>query len=233
MQKIFPIVEFFTVVSVRIQTWIKRDFFFKLFILREREREPVCMSRGGAEREGERIPRRPCTVNAEPDAGLKPTHHEIMTRAQIKSQMLIQLSNPGARRLSKTSFWGTQLAQSVEHTTLHLRVVSSSPTLGLEITSLKKTHLFIQFHLSYSYNLLVEETRAFVSHRGDFADCMPTENFSSSLLRNLFPPFTGDKREAQRSQMPCPNLCSQESGRFQPPEPGQVGLHLQSALLTT
>ena len=36
-------------------------------------------SRGGAEREGERIPSRLCTVSVEPDAGLKPVNHEIMT----------------------------------------------------------------------------------------------------------------------------------------------------------
>ena len=35
-------------------------------------------SRGGAEREGERIPSRLCTVSVEPDAGLDPTTHEIM-----------------------------------------------------------------------------------------------------------------------------------------------------------
>ena len=39
---------------------------------RERERESTCahVSRGGAEREGERIPSRLCTVNVEPKAGL-------------------------------------------------------------------------------------------------------------------------------------------------------------------
>ena len=41
----------------------------------ERERE----SRGGAERERERIPGRPCTVSTKPDAGLKLTNREIMT----------------------------------------------------------------------------------------------------------------------------------------------------------
>ena len=30
--------------------------------------------------------------------------------------------------------WGTWLAQSIEHVTLDLGVVSSSPTLGIEIT---------------------------------------------------------------------------------------------------
>ena len=36
-------------------------------------------SRGGAGREGKRIPSRLQTVSTEPDAGLKPTNHEIMT----------------------------------------------------------------------------------------------------------------------------------------------------------
>ena len=45
--------------------------------MRERERERA--SRGGTEREGERIPSRLRTVIAEPNAGLKPTNREIMT----------------------------------------------------------------------------------------------------------------------------------------------------------
>ena len=49
--------------------------------------------RRGREREkGERIPSRLCTVSAEPDVGLDPTNHEIMTRAEIKSQTLNQVS---------------------------------------------------------------------------------------------------------------------------------------------
>ena len=51
-------------------------YFFKcLFILRERERA----SKGGAEREGDRIPSRLHAVSAEPNMGLKPTNCEIMT----------------------------------------------------------------------------------------------------------------------------------------------------------
>ena len=34
---------------------------------------------GGAEREGERIPSRLCTACIEPNVGLKPTNHEVMT----------------------------------------------------------------------------------------------------------------------------------------------------------
>ena len=44
-------------------------FFLSLFILRERER----VSRGGAEREGERIPGRLRALSAEPDPGLELT----------------------------------------------------------------------------------------------------------------------------------------------------------------
>ena len=54
-------------------------FFFNiyLFILKERE----CVSRGRAEREGERerIPNRLRAVSAELDLGLDPTNNEIMT----------------------------------------------------------------------------------------------------------------------------------------------------------
>ena len=52
------------------------EFFYVYF-----ERGNV--SRGGAEREGERerarIPSRLCTVSTEPDIGLEPTNCEIMT----------------------------------------------------------------------------------------------------------------------------------------------------------
>ena len=46
-----------------------------LFIYFERER----VRRGGAEREGERIPSRLHTVSAKPDAGLKLENRELMT----------------------------------------------------------------------------------------------------------------------------------------------------------
>ena len=35
-------------------------------------------------------------LSAEPDTGLEPTNHEIITQAKIKSQMLNQLNHPGA-----------------------------------------------------------------------------------------------------------------------------------------
>ena len=46
-----------------------------LFIYFERERD----SRGGAEREEERIPSSLRAVSAEPNVGLEPLNHEIMT----------------------------------------------------------------------------------------------------------------------------------------------------------
>ena len=75
-----------------------------IYFERERERkkgrERESMSRGGAERERERIPSRLHTVSTEPHAGLDLTKHEIMTRAEIKSQTLnlYGLSHPGAPR---------------------------------------------------------------------------------------------------------------------------------------
>ena len=66
-------------------------FFLSLFVLRESE--SVSMKGGGAEREGERIIAGSAWT---PDAGLKPTNPEIMTRAQIKSQTFNGLSHPGA-----------------------------------------------------------------------------------------------------------------------------------------
>ena len=43
------------------------------------------MSREGADREGERIPSRLCTVSAKPNVGLEPTNCEIMTGAETES----------------------------------------------------------------------------------------------------------------------------------------------------
>ena len=45
-----------------------------MFIYFERD----STSRGGAEREGERIPSRLCTISTEPDVGLELTNPEIM-----------------------------------------------------------------------------------------------------------------------------------------------------------
>ena len=65
-------------------------------------RESACAHEGrrGRERKRERIPSRLQAVSAEPDKGLYPTNQEIMTRAKIKSQMLNELSYPGAPAMS-------------------------------------------------------------------------------------------------------------------------------------
>ena len=54
------------------------------------------MSRGGAERERERIPSRLHAFSAEPDIGLELRNGEITTWAETKSWMLNQLSHPGS-----------------------------------------------------------------------------------------------------------------------------------------
>ena len=74
--------------------------FSCLCIYFERESVSTREWRKGREREGdrerERIPSRLCSVSTEPDMALDPTNHKIMTRAEIKSQPLNQLSHPGA-----------------------------------------------------------------------------------------------------------------------------------------
>ena len=60
-----------------------------LFIFRKKVRER------GSEREGERILSRLHAVSTEPNMGLSPMNHEIMTWAKIKSQTLNRLSHPG------------------------------------------------------------------------------------------------------------------------------------------
>ena len=40
----------------------------------------------------------------------------------------------GLRELESRRFGGTWLVESVEHTTLNLRIVNSNPTLGMELT---------------------------------------------------------------------------------------------------
>ena len=56
--------------------------------MRERERERQSVSRGGAERGGDtesEAGSRLRAVSTEPDAGLKLTNCEIMTRAEVRS----------------------------------------------------------------------------------------------------------------------------------------------------
>ena len=72
------------------------SFLVGLFIHFERERESDSMSgEGKRERERERIPSTLHTVSTEPVVGLELMNPEIMTPAEIKSQMLKQLSQPG------------------------------------------------------------------------------------------------------------------------------------------
>ena len=55
------------------------------------------MSGGEADREGERESQAGSVpMSTEPDMGVGPINHEIMTWAEIQSQMLNQLSHPGS-----------------------------------------------------------------------------------------------------------------------------------------
>ena len=69
-----------------------------MFTYFEREGESTCWK--GKERRRERIPSRFHTDSTESNAGLNFTNQEIMTRAKIKSQMLNELSYPGAPAMS-------------------------------------------------------------------------------------------------------------------------------------
>ena len=78
----------------------KMTFFFKFISLFwEREHKRV----GEQQRERERQnPKQAPAVSAEPNVGLKLMNSEIMIRAEIKSQMLNQLSHPGAPKETLT-----------------------------------------------------------------------------------------------------------------------------------
>ena len=54
--------------------------------------------RRGREKGREGIPSRLRTVSTEPDMGLEPTHHKLMTQAEVKSPVLNQLRHSGAPR---------------------------------------------------------------------------------------------------------------------------------------
>ena len=75
------------------------SIFFK-FIYFERDREHEHEKKRGRERGREKIPTRIHAVSPEPNLGLNPMNHEIMTSAKIKSGTLNQLSDPGAPKLS-------------------------------------------------------------------------------------------------------------------------------------
>ena len=67
--------------------------------MRERERERERVGEGQKEVKRERIPSRLHIVSTEPNVELELTNGENMTRAEIKSQSLNQLSLPGAQSL--------------------------------------------------------------------------------------------------------------------------------------
>ena len=77
----------------------RRFLFLSLFIYFESERN-AWAGQGQRERERERkrqrIPSRLHALSSDPDAGLYPSNHEIMTWAEIKSWSLNRLSYPGA-----------------------------------------------------------------------------------------------------------------------------------------
>ena len=70
---------------------------FIYLLLRERERAPASLKVGEGQRERrrERIPIRLHTVSTEHKVGLRLTNCETMNLAEIKNQMLNQLSHPG------------------------------------------------------------------------------------------------------------------------------------------
>ena len=74
-----------------LRSFFLGNFFNVYLFLRESESKHG----RGRERGRERIPSRLCTVSSEPDVGLKLINYEIMIWAEIKSQMLNQLSHPG------------------------------------------------------------------------------------------------------------------------------------------
>ena len=63
---------------------------------RERQRERERERERETERETERIPSSFCAVSTEPDSSLNPMNREIMTGAEIESQMLNRLIPPCA-----------------------------------------------------------------------------------------------------------------------------------------
>ena len=73
-------------------------YFFKCFYLFSRERVHASEGAGEGEtqRGRERIGSRLWAISTDPDTGLEPVSHEIMTLVEIKSQMLNQLSHPDA-----------------------------------------------------------------------------------------------------------------------------------------
>ena len=86
---------FYLGILIFCSLWVFKKCSFTYFW--ERQRESMCTYNWGRGRERgrERIPSWLCTVSTEPNMGLQLTNHEIMTWAQIKSQMLNWLNHPG------------------------------------------------------------------------------------------------------------------------------------------
>ena len=58
-----------------------------------------------------------------------------LTNSRMKAFGIFCLENPNKiKRISSKGTWGACLVQSIEHMTLDLRVVISSPSLGVELT---------------------------------------------------------------------------------------------------
>ena len=87
------------------------------------------MSRGGTERDEERIPSRLHTVRMEPDMGLKPMNHETMP---WDSQRLSRLSYPGAPHSGLPCRSCDALLQRV------FSAISNPPTDSLWLLELKE-----------------------------------------------------------------------------------------------
>ena len=72
------------------------NFFLSLFVLRDGQSEHLRMSRGGAEREGDReSPKRFCTVSEQPNTGLDLSN---LSRNQVRGSKLRR--HPGAPRVA-------------------------------------------------------------------------------------------------------------------------------------
>ena len=97
----------------------------------------------------ERIPSRPRAVSTEPDAGLKLTNHEIVTRAEMKSGSPNRPSHPGAPthsfELGSSLFpfhrrW-TSAPLCLPLKDIPLRLLCSDPFLKASVTAKKTSHL--------------------------------------------------------------------------------------------
>ena len=121
----------------------KKKFFF------ERERESISVNRRrGRERGRESIPSRLHIISTQPDVGLKPMNHEMMTRAKVKSWTLNQLSHPGApvmRTFKIYSFSNFQICNTILLTVVTMLHTNYIPMLHFRTGSLYHLNFFISF----------------------------------------------------------------------------------------